>query len=1141
MMNRNAKFMFRRSMAGMLAVATALGLGFSDNAAATLTGAAVSAQAGETVGESTGLIVTDVTYGSKYVSTKATGDDTQNSPSASSNITSVTLSDGTVIQADSYGEGEDVSQGVLTLVVDGVQHDILDYLEHKTVLTGDYAFESTAGSVAYSEMAKFGNMGGNTAQYTYRSALMLQRGAVNQDETILSLLKNAQWDSEHAVLKDGTLKSDGGFFNGIIAEDSDLTISNMEIQYSGDGANDFQGEGAAVLATTSDAHSQQKGGGGGMPPEGGGGPDEGGPRAAAETADASAAVNIESSEIYTSGVIRTAAAAKGNGKLKIDDSVIYTEETKDTQAEYDALVVPMMKRTPFALGIEGVVRATNVLGSGQGIYKDSLIVSSGWGVLSTDSGASHEKTGVYALDVDGVIAGIGSVEAWNAAKKYDAVFTQDQGTEDTSDDEMYGFTQEGSGYVAYADSGVWDKFHNVNFYSDDYIQIMASNKSSAYYTDSNLVSGRIAVMTQQNAGGTISIKDSDVYAEDTVVQVKSGKANAGYTNVELDNADITLGTDNKWGGTLVELVESDDAGNPGNTSYTIEDSGDSASSGAAMLSDTNAVLKNGTYSGNIWNNIYNKTEALNVTVDSAELTGTISSSYGYHVGDDGNRLANGTVLNACTSGDYRKGNLNDYKKIGAQYNVANEQINNPVNVTLKNDSVWNIRLADGSNGEADAVYVNDVTVEAGSKIQSDKPVTVYYYGTYNNQGAVSDNITFVKSEVKDSDAEDTGIVATGQFYSGTKVAFKVVDENGSPASKLAGVDYKAFTDIGFSVKDIADGYEIERITSTANGFVTEGNSDGFDYTLAEGSTKEDVTVTIQLKRAEQEDDNTAAAAPVITVQPKSSRYTVGARAIPLSVTAKSTDGGTISYQWYKNSVNSVYGGDKIYGADKNSYTPETAAKGDVYYYCVVKNTRGGSFQTVRTNTAKITVAEAVKEAAAQKITGTSSYTKSYKKNASFTLNTKAKTRLSYSSDNKKVAAVNQSGKVTIKGIGTAKITVKAAAADKYKAASRTITVKVNPAKGSIKKAVSVKKGQLRVTWKRDSMVTGYKIQYSLDKKFKKGVQTVTVSRSKTVTKTITKKLKRGRRYYVRVAGYKKVSHRTYTGAYSKTVLSGKIR
>ena len=142
----------------------------------------------------------------------------------------------------------------------------------------------------------------------------------------------------------------------------------------------------------------------------------------------------------------------------------------------------------------------------------------------------------------------------------------------TVGDVTYGYIPGGSGYVAYADSGVHDRFDGVRFYGGNEVQIMASANSSAFYTNSELNSGHIGCMTQQNAGGTISIVDSALNVGETGVQIKSGAANNGFTNVVLDGTEVTFtNPEAKWGGTLVELVESDDAGNPGNTSFTIDD------------------------------------------------------------------------------------------------------------------------------------------------------------------------------------------------------------------------------------------------------------------------------------------------------------------------------------------------------------------------------------------------------------------------------------------------------------------------------------------------------------------------------------------------------------------------------------------
>lgn len=73
-------------------------------------------------------------------------------------------------------------------------------------------------------------------------------------------------------------------------------------------------------------------------------------------------------------------------------------------------------------------------------------------------------------------------------------------------------------------------------------------------------------------------------------------------------------------------------------------------------------------------------------------------------------------------------------------------------------------------------------------------------------------------------------------------------------------------------------------------------------------------------------------------------------------------------------------------------------------------------------------------------------------------------------------------------------------------------------KTSIKK---LKKGKkyFKIYWKKVSGTTGYQIQYSTDKKFKKNKKTVTLKKSKTTSFTI-KKLKSKKKYYVRIRTYK---------------------
>ena len=108
---------------------------------------------------------------------------------------------------------------------------------------------------------------------------------------------------------------------------------------NGDGGDDFSGWGSAVMA------------------------------------DQNTDVTINDSYINTAGTIRTAIWVGDSSKTTVNNSVIYAQETNDDYSTYSELVPSMMKRVPFALGMEGTIRATNVLGAGQAIYNNSMIIS----------------------------------------------------------------------------------------------------------------------------------------------------------------------------------------------------------------------------------------------------------------------------------------------------------------------------------------------------------------------------------------------------------------------------------------------------------------------------------------------------------------------------------------------------------------------------------------------------------------------------------------------------------------------------------------------------------------------------------------------------------------------------------------------
>jgi hypothetical protein len=98
--------------------------------------------------------------------------------------------------------------------------------------------------------------------------------------------------------------------------------------------------------------------------------------------------------------------------------------------------------------------------------------------------------------------------------------------------------------------------------------------------------------------------------------------------------------------------------------------------------------------------------------------------------------------------------------------------------------------------------------------------------------------------------------------------------------------------------------------------------------------------------------------PVISGQPQDGAVSIDGL-LTLTVSAGISDGGTLSYQWYRNTTNSNSGGTVISGATRASYLAPTDMVGTVYYYCVITNTNdavtGNKTATVTSNIAAVTV------------------------------------------------------------------------------------------------------------------------------------------------------------------------------------------
>lgn len=141
--------------------------------------------------------------------------------------------------------------------------------------------------------------------------------------------------------------------------------------------------------------------------------------------------------------------------------------------------------------------------------------------------------------------------------------------------------------------------------------------------------------------------------------------------------------------------------------------------------------------------------------------------------------------------------------------------------------------------------------------------------------------------------------------------------------------------------------------------------------------------------------------------------------------------------------------------------------------------------------------------------------------------------ISWSSGNTSIASVDNKGKVTAHSVG--KVNITASATD---GSNRTkiFTIIVTPKKMQRPYVYNSGKRKMYVSWRWQSGVSGYKVQYSKKKNFK-GARTIKVSKNRT-SRTISKLSKS--KYYVRVCAYYKSGRKTYNGKWS-SVKSVRIR
>ena len=180
----------------------------------------------------------------------------------------------------------------------------------------------------------------------YRAALYVDENGVDRDRSVLSAIRGGSYEGGN--VRDVAIRSESEAFNGLMYHAGEHEAENVNIDFRGNGFNDFAGVGAGIVAS------------------------------------GTSKVHVKNANIHTKGVVRGAVLAADHGEILVENSRIRAEGDADFVPPEGHPLAKNMKEVPWVLGISGTNRATNIVGSGTATYKNCDLQAEGWGVLSTD-------------------------------------------------------------------------------------------------------------------------------------------------------------------------------------------------------------------------------------------------------------------------------------------------------------------------------------------------------------------------------------------------------------------------------------------------------------------------------------------------------------------------------------------------------------------------------------------------------------------------------------------------------------------------------------------------------------------------------------------------------------------------------------
>ncbi len=409
------------------------------------------------------------------------------------------------------------------------------------------------------------------------------------------------------------IHSHNDYFNPIVIDNSRYELKNTTLDLDGHGGDDFAGYGAGIMVT------------------------------------GDSEVIVDGARIDTIGSIRTGIWLGGHCSALIKNVTIHGHDGPTTD-----FPVGVMNKVPWPLGLKGNLRTTNLLEWANGTYLNCDIFSENWGALSTDGSWRGSK--LTCINTTATITGE-------------------------------------SGYGAYCDMGVEDYFYGTTITVPSYgVVIGGGFCGSTFGPASEENTGKLypeipedrrnaptviharknAVLIHSNQGGHCTLEPgTEFHSGQAVFLIKSMPGKEVTTRIQASGA--KLSSEN---GVLLHLMESDDAGNPNLTGFTIPevipvktdlDVSDPDAEYTLHVRFADMALQ-----GDIYNSRWKVGQNLCVHGDAVQIHGCISSATQFHI-----NVAPGQQITQDT-----------YYEIG---NVAAEPaptVSNGMILVLENKSTW---------------------------------------------------------------------------------------------------------------------------------------------------------------------------------------------------------------------------------------------------------------------------------------------------------------------------------------------------------------------------------------------------------------------------------------------------------------------